>query len=389
MTKEMDSTGVFRDFLDRFAGKPISPTQVIEENLNLAAEVYTRKLALLSAVGIIARCISKCEIRTFVGGALRKGDEYYLWNVSPNKNQNSSAFLQKLVTTLYTKNEVLVIDVGGQLLIADSYSKKEFATLDNAFEGVTVSGFTFSRPFFAGEVLFFELGEDSVNDLLKNWYAGYGQLAAYAMRKYKLSRGEKGVMTVEAYAPDSDAEKRFNTVMNEQMKIFMKADSAVLPEYTGMKYRSLNESNRAAKETSRDIRAMIDDVFDLTARAIGMPPVLLNGDIAGQDEAVDRLLTICIDPLCDMLQEEINRKRYTKREFLSGNYVQFDTKSIKHVDLLTAATNIDKLIGSGAFCINNILDLCGEPLIDEPWAKKHFITKNYGEIEKETKALDE
>ena len=54
------------------------------------------------------------EYRTLKGYKLRdhreiQEREYYLWNVSPNVNQNSSAFLHKLVARLYQDNEALVV----------------------------------------------------------------------------------------------------------------------------------------------------------------------------------------------------------------------------------------------------------------------------------------
>lgn len=382
--------GVFRDWLLNILNKDTSAdngSSTVAEKLNLAAEVYIRELAMLSAIGMIARCVSKCEFRTYVKGELTRGAEYYLWNVSPNKNQNSSAFIQKWITKLYTENEALIVDINGQLLVADSFSKKKFALLDYVFEGVTVDDYTFSRPFFSRDVLYFELNNLDINKLLKAWYAGYGQLVTYAMRKYKLSRGEKGIMTVDTFAPGSEQAKRFKKMMSEDMRTFTSADNAVLPIFDGHKYDSLTKNQ--TRENSRDIRAMVDDVYDITARALGIAPVLLKGEIAGQDEAMDRMLTMCVDPLCDMLQEEINRKRYTRDEFLCGSYVQIDTTAIKHIDILNVAGNIDKLISSGVFCVNDIRAICGEPTIDEPWAWKHFLTKNYDDIQKLAKGLED
>lgn len=79
-----------------------------------------------------------------------------------------------------------------------------------------------------------------------------------------------------------------------------------------------------------------------------------------------------------MLQEEINRKRNGIEGLRAGTWMQIDTKCIKHVDLLSVATSIDKLIGSGAYCVNDILKLTGDRPIDEPWANEHYMTKNYG-----------
>ncbi len=62
-----------------------------------------------------------------------KKAEYYLWNVEPNRNQNSSAFLTKLIGKLYRNNEALVIESNGQLLVADSFEKVKYALYDYTF----------------------------------------------------------------------------------------------------------------------------------------------------------------------------------------------------------------------------------------------------------------
>ncbi len=48
---------------------------------------------------------------------------------------------------------------------------------------------------------------------------------------------------------------------------------------------------------------------------------------------------------------------------------------------------MDKLIGSGVFSVNDILKLLGRPIIDEPWAYQHYITRNYMPFEEALKAL--
>lgn len=125
---------------------------------------------------------------------------------------------------------------------------------------------------------------------------------------------------------------------------------------------------------------MYDDIFDFTARAFHIPTVLLSGEIAGTSDAFNRWLTLCIDPLCDQLQEEINRKRYGLKAWQNGNYLRIDTSSLIHFDMFAQANNVDKLVSSGVFTVNMILDAAGIPPIDEPWANEHFITKNYAPV---------
>src|SRR5665648_533376 len=109
--------------------------------------------------------ISKCELKTFVGGKEVKGREYYAWNISPNKNQNSSAFMHKLISQLYLKNECLVIEENGQLLVADSFQQQEYALVDNTFEGITVGNYTFATKYRMSDVMFFKLSEKDMSQV--------------------------------------------------------------------------------------------------------------------------------------------------------------------------------------------------------------------------------
>lgn len=144
----------------------------------------------------------------------------------------------------------------------------------------------------------------------------------------------------------------------------------------------------AASRTTRDIRSLADDIFDFTARAFQIPPVLLFGDVAGTQDAMTRWLTTCIDPLCDQLQEEINRKRYGKEAYLRGDYLQIDTSTIIHFDMFQNAGNVEKLIGSGAFSINDVLAAAGQPRIREPWADAHWLTLNISPIDQAARTVE-
>src|SRR5690606_33969642 len=99
---------------------------------------------------------------TFFKGKGVQEREYYLWNIEPNKNQNSSAFLHKLIAKLYRNNECLVIEQNGQLLVADSFVRKPYALYDDVFTQVQVEDFTFDRPFNQSEVLYYKLNEENI-----------------------------------------------------------------------------------------------------------------------------------------------------------------------------------------------------------------------------------
>ncbi|MDL2318214.1 phage portal protein [Eubacteriales bacterium OttesenSCG-928-A19] len=354
---------------------------------SLLAGYYIRELAFESVVNLIARSISKCEFKTFQNGKEVKAREYYMFNIEPNRNQNSSAFIHKWIYQLYRNNECLIVDVGGSLLVADSFERTPYALLDDIFTNVTVGTLMFERSFAASEVLYYQLGQQNMKRITDGIYESYVGLISHAMKAYQKSQGIRGTMTFSAMAQGIPGfQENMKKFVTEQMKPFLTEDNAVLPLYDGWTYNELQKRGYA-NDSTRDIRAMIDDVSDFTAKGFGIPPALLRGDVAGLDSALDMLLTFCVDPLCDMLQEEINRKRNGYDGFQKGNYVQIDTKAIKHVDLLSVSMAIDKLIGSGAFCVNDIRLLVGEQIIDEPWAWQHWMTKNYAATEELLNAL--
>ena len=143
------------------------------------------------------------------------------------------------------------------------------------------------------------------------------------------------------------------------------------------------------ERTTRDIRALVDDIFDFTALGLGIPPVLIKGVVEGTKDAVNRWMSTCIDPLCDQLEEEIIRKRYGKEDWKNKTYLRIDTTTISHFDLFSNAGNVEKLIGSGAYSINDVLKAAGMATINETWANLHWLTLNIGTMEAAARAIND
>ena len=289
--------------------------------------------------------------------------------------------MNKLLTKLYSDGECLVIDNAMQFLVADSFSMTEYALLDNVFEGVTVGDFTFNRKFNMSEVMYFKLSDKNIRRVLNGIYDSYGKLISYGMKSYQKSRGNRGVLNYETIQQGNERAKAdFDDLMNNRFKKYFTAENAVLPLPKGYDYTEAASKTYSAEGT-RDIRALTDDIRDFTAEGLNIPPALARGDIAGIADAMTSFLTFCIDPLTDMISEEANRKRNGLAGMAKGNYLKIDTRAVLHVDVLSISTAVDKLIGSGAYSINQILKLTGDEPINEPWANQHWITKNYSTVE--------
>jgi len=346
-------------------------------------EVYLRELAFWTCVNKIANAISKCEFKTYIKKKEVKGQEYYLWNYEPNQNQNATSFMNKLIGKLYRNNECLVVEVNNHIYVADSYSKEVLALKEYRFSGITFDGYELSETREMSEVMFFELNSENMRNLTNGMYETYSKLLIYAQDAYKKSRGKKGILNIGAIAQESEnLDETFQELMSTHFKNFFESDSAVLPLFDGYEYQDISESGKTySTESTRDIKSLADDIFEFTARAFSFPPSLAKGDVQDTGKAIDELLTFVIDPLIKMLQQEINRKRNGYTGFKAGNYVKIETLAVKHIDIFDIATPVDKLISSGAFTINDILEVLGKPKIEEDWANQHFMTKNYSKIQ--------
>lgn len=369
-----------RDFFGPDQNQIYLTQKAIEQKSQLAIENF----AIVSAINLIAGAISKCEFKTYIKGNENKGDEYYTWNIEPNKNQNSSQFIQEFVSKLLYYNECLVIEINGQLIIADDFVQNEYAILENTFSNVTRGTMTFKRSFKMSEVLYFKYSNNEVENLLSNLIKGYNNLLNMAIGKYKRSGGRKGIAKVDKTPTgDENFQTKVDDLFNNRFKSYFEAENAVIHLPKGIEYEEENgEGNKKSTSEMVDIVAITKEIFDRVAQAFKIPPALLRGDIAGVEKITNNFLTFCIDPLADLIKEEIIRKRYGKNEFLSGTYLKIDTTCIKHIDIFSIAEKFDKLIASGGYSIDELRIKTGDTSLNEWWSRKHWMTKNYSDIEK-------
>lgn len=382
----------FWDWLS--GGKARSPTAVevsCRELLAAAQEFQLRDMSFWLCANMIANAVGRCEFRTFRGGKEIREREHYLWNVEPNANQNSTAFLHKLVAKLLVDNEVLVISTRQRegydaLVVADAWLRNgDYPSRQNEYTNVQVGDVSYEKTFREREVLHLKLNHIDMKPVLDGLYGAYWRLISAAMKRYEWDKGQHWKVHVGQLASGAeDFTENFSRMIEQQVKTFLDSNGAILPEFDGYAYT--NEGGKANVELA-DIQAQMKDVLGFTAKALQIPAVLVDGSIQGTEDAQGRFLTGCIDPICDQLQEEINRKRYGYDRMRAGDYLRVDTSSIRHFDMFANAANVEKLVGSGAFTINDVLRSAGLPTIPEPWADEHYMTKNIAALGAETAAL--
>lgn len=364
-------------------GKARSPTTVeitCRELMAAAQEFQLRDLAFWTCANMIANAVARCEFRTFRGGKEIQEREHYLWNVEPNVNQNSTAFLHKLVAKLLTDDECLIISTRQRegydaLVVADSYMLNGcYPSKQNEYTDVQVGDVSYEKTFREREVLHLRLNHVNIKPVLDGLYASYCRLITAAMKRYEWDKGQHWKVHVNQVAQgQDDFTAKFTAMIEEQAKVFLDSNGAILPEFDGYAYT--NEGGKSTVDLA-DIQAQAKDIFAFTAKALQIPAVLIDGTVQGTEDAQARFLTGCIDPICDQLQEEINRKRYGYEAMRRGDYLRVDTSGILHFDMFANAGNLEKVVGSAVFTVNDILRAAGLPTIPETWADEHYLTKN-------------
>ena len=341
--------------------------KITSECTSIAIDVF----AMQVAINIISSCIAKCEFKTFLKENEVKKDEYYTWNVEPNRNQNATEFIQEFVSKLLVNNEVLIVQAGNNLIIADYFTRKEYAVNEDYFEQVTRKDFIFDKRFYMSEVLYFKYNNEDIRQYLSGLMISYDELLKLAKGKYKRAGGRKGTVELDEIAKGDDKRReKIEDLFKNKFKNYFEAENAVVDLPKGVKYTEITgEGSKKATNELGDITRLIDDALARVGQAFRIPAGLLKGDVSDVEKITNNLLTFCIDPLVNLIQTEINRKRYGK-EVLNGSKVIIDTTAILHIDVFSVADKID------------IRDKIKDSTLKTDWSEQHWITKNYSKIEK-------
>lgn len=340
--------------------------------------VQLQRLAQYMCKDYIASAVGKCEFRTFLRGRETKGDEYYIWNVSPNPNQTSTEFWREVIYKLYDDTEVLIVPFGDKMIVADGFTKQEYAVKPSVFTNISKGDWVANRSYTSETAIYLSLPEGiTPSNITSDITSLLNNTLSEAANKYKLEGGEKGTFE---YDSDMMGDEKYNDAVNkaleEDFAAYFSARSAVMPIYAGMKYTPFTNNSGQKTSIVNDITSLLDQAVKVVAQSYKIPPALILGEVADTKTAVDNLLTFCIDPLLDMITEAMNAVRYGKR-VLEGSCIEADTTAIKHVDALSIAGDLDKLISARIYNTNEIRRKIGEPKINESWADEYVMTKNY------------
>lgn len=362
--------------LFNFVEKKIDNAEISAVVSKAMNELSFKELALFIGISYIANTLSKCEFKVYNNNKEVKDKLYYMLNVSPNPNQNSSQFINKFIEEYYYKGQALIVPINDGLYVADDFHLEDDNPIkENIFEDITFNNYQVRRKYRANEVFYLKLDDKNVKSLVDSIYLQYGEVINSALSAYKKANGTKYKLLIEQYkAGDAAFAKMFNDIVQRDLKTFIENDNVVYPQYKGLDLQEFKSGNT---QNSSDIIAMRKEIFEVVAQALKIPLPMMYGNITNMNEIVKVYLSFCIDPLADMISEEFTRRYFSYEGWKNGNYIMVDTSTINHVDILECSDKLNYAIASGVTTIDELRSRIGQPELNNEFSTKHFITKNY------------
>ena len=354
-----------------------------DEFCRLTAETYYKQLAIQTAINLISNTLALAEYKTFDKGKEVKKENYFLFNIEPNGNQNASRFWRQAISNMVYNNEALVIMQDNNLYVADDFERHERAFLNNHYTNIQIANLMLGKSYEEKDVFYFALHSVKMKNLIDGLYADYGKLIEYSKNTYKRSNARRGVLEIPTNYPQTpQAQESLDKLFSEKFKSFFNAENgAVLPLTNNLKYTDLTNQTYKNGSDSRDIRSLIDDVFDYVAIAFQIPPQLLKGNVADSDKSFDNFMAFCIRPWAELIEKEINRKYYGKTDFCNKTYLKIDISLIKQISVQELANAIDILTRDGVNTLDDNLTMLGREKVGGALGQQRFMTLNLTTME--------
>ncbi|MGL9969372.1 HK97 family phage portal protein [Enterococcus sp. DIV1420a] len=371
--------------------------------------VRYKNYALSLCISRIANAISLCGFQTFIRGKPHKGDIWWRLNYEPNQNQNQADFIYDVVYKMvynYEDGALIIQSKTGELIVAEYFDVEKFSFKPNIYKNIILpSGMNYSKVLYEHDVINLKFNNRKVKEIVDQVYEDYGRLLNDSIRNYNRGNAIKMKLKIatqfEQFKDKEIFDKEGNVIGNEyddilddifenRFKAIFSDKDSISPLEEGLdldKIEVVPGNTKSGAVTSRDITSIFEDIINQAADAFHIPRGIIKGDTADNEGMRESLIDDAIRPIIENWQTEFNRKLYGKEEFIKGNKLTIQTDFIFTKDPISFANAAEAYLRIGVYCVNDILQKLGEEIIDESWAWKHYITKNYENINQNTEEI--
>ncbi|MFZ4865525.1 phage portal protein [Enterococcus casseliflavus] len=347
-----------------------------------SARAYLKIMAKNTVLDFVARTMSTLEVK--FKNKDGTADWEYILNVRPNNDMSAATFWEKFFYRLMDDNEVLVIFTeDNQLLIADDFSRTEYAVYDDVFTGVTVKNYVFQKSFNMSDVIYIEYNNDKLYRFTKGLFEDYselfGRIIEIAMRNNQI----RGSVSINATATANEKKDENGKTRTEKLQeyvdkiyqAFKTKSVAIVAKVKNIDYEEYTNKQGVSNQSLDELNKMKTSLIDDVANAIGVPTALIYGEKADLDSNLDAFRKLCIAPLMKKLQDELMAKIITKKEYKNGERIK--VSKVLPVSILENAIQIDKIVSSGTFLRDEVREVTDYDPLPNGEGQQLIMTKNY------------
>lgn len=342
------------------------------------------KLAIEKAVGMIAKAVAKSEFVVQRKDGREKDHIYYLLNVRPNANETATDFWMRAIRKMLTETECLICNIGGNLYIADTFTKNGSVILPQIYQDVSISSngetMQLERTFSANEVLHLQSRNEKIKAYLETVIALYDETVSSMMAAKKIASTPKFELDMEAMQvirkKNEDGTERQLTIdeYKKDIRKLLESDNIeIITNSSGLITKQLEIKTEISSE---DIVKMSKEIFTDVALAFDIPKAAFLGEITEKADSTNEFITYAVGWVVEVINDSMNAKLVGENDFLKGERIWVDMSKYKHVDVIESAANLDKLRSIG-FNFDEIRDIIGWEPLNTDFSQERVITKNY------------
>lgn len=349
------------------------------EALGLIENTYYKTIATEASIALISKTLSRAEFQTFSKGKEIKEKDHYLLNIEANQNRSAPLFWREVISELLKNGEALVLMENRNLYLATEFTKEENVFKENVYKDIMIGDHEISGNRNESNVIYLKDDNEKINTAVEGLSNDFSKLAASSMKGYFNSKSRKGKVDIGgSYSQTLKDVEDLQEHFKGMFKDFLDPEKdAILPQQDGLDYTEISEAKGSkSNDSGRETKNFINDIFDFVAISYGIPPSLLKGDMADTKDAFNNFITFCINPLAEMIEDEINRKMYGLKEYKNKNYVRIDTTQIKVTDIKDLANSIELLTRNASNTVDDNLRLLGREPIGGEVGESRFVTAN-------------